>query len=71
MKYIFHFLKEAIILNLETKHTKEVNMTADQLKDYVRNSMQHYYNKEQVIELINKLKDESKRKGMATVLELF
>jgi hypothetical protein len=32
--------------------------------------MQHYYNKEQVIELINKL-NESKGKGMATVLELF
>ena len=46
-------------------------MTTDQLKDHVRNSMQHYYNKEQVIELINNLKDESKRKGMATVLELF
>jgi len=52
-------------------YLKEVNMTPDQLKDHVRNSMQHYYNKEQVIELINKLKDESKRKGMATVLELF
>ena len=52
-------------------YLKEVNMTTDQLKDHVRNSMQHYYNKEQVIELINKLKDESKRKGMATVLELF
>lgn len=50
---------------------KEVNMTTDQLKDHVRNSMQHYYNKDQVIELLNKLKDESKRKGMATVLELF
>ena len=46
-------------------------MTKEQLKEYVRNSMQHYYNKEQVIELINKLTDESKRKGMATVLELF
>lgn len=46
-------------------------MTTDQLKDYVRNSMQHYYNKEQVIQLLNKLTDESKRKGMATVLELF
>ena len=46
-------------------------MTTDQLKDHVRNSMQHYYNKDQVIELLNKLKDESKRKGMATVLELF
>ena len=46
-------------------------MSTDQLKDHVRNSMQYYYNKEQVIELINKLKDESKRKGMATVLELF
>jgi murein endopeptidase len=52
-------------------YLKEVNMTPDQLKDHVRNSMQHYYNKDQVIELINKLKDESKRKGMATVLELF
>ena len=52
-------------------YLKEVNMTADQLKDHVRNSMQHYYNKEQVIELLNKLKDESKRKGMATILELF
>ena len=46
-------------------------MTTDQLKEHVRNSMQHYYNKEQVIELINKLKNESKGKGMATVLELF
>lgn len=52
-------------------YLKEVNMTAEQLKDHVRNSMQHYYNKEQVIELINKLKDESKGKSMATVLELF
>ena len=52
-------------------YLKEVSMTPEQLKDHVRNSMQHYYNKEQVIELINKLKDESKRKGMATVLELF
>jgi hypothetical protein len=41
-------------------------MTTEQLKDHVRNSMQHYYNKEQVIELINKLKNESKGKGMAT-----
>lgn len=57
--------------NSTTKHTKKVTMTTDQLKDHVRNSIQHYYNKEQVIELINKLKDESKRKGMATVLELF
>ena len=54
-----------------TKRPNKVNMTPEQLKDHVRNSMQHYYNKEQVIELINKLKDESKRKGMATVLELF
>ena len=46
-------------------------MTTDQLKDHVRNSVQHYYNKEQVIELLNKLKDESKGKGMATVLQLF
>ena len=46
-------------------------MTTDQLKDQVRNSTQHYYNKEQVIQLLNKLTDESKRKGMATVLELF
>ena len=46
-------------------------MTTDQLKDHVRNSMQHYYHKEQVIELLNKLTDESKRKGMATVLKLF
>lgn len=46
-------------------------MSIEQLKDYVRNSMQHYYNKEQVIQLLNKLTDESKRKGMATVLELF
>jgi hypothetical protein len=46
-------------------------MTTDQLKDHVRNLMQHYYNKEQVIELINKLNNESKGKGMATVLELF
>ena len=48
-----------------------MSMTPEQLKDHVRNSMQHYYNKEQVIELLNKLKDESKGKGMATVLELF
>ena len=46
-------------------------MTTDQLKDHVRNSTQHYYNKDQVIELINKLNNESKGKGMATVLELF
>jgi murein endopeptidase len=46
-------------------------MNTDQLKDYVRNATQHYYNKEQVIELINKLNNESKRQGMATVLELF
>lgn len=46
-------------------------MTANELKDHVRNSMQHYYNKEQVIQLLNKLTDESKRKSMATVLELF
>lgn len=46
-------------------------MSTDQLKDHVRNSMQHYYNKEQVIQLLNKITDESKRKGMATVLELF
>jgi murein endopeptidase len=46
-------------------------MTTDQLKDHVRNATQHYYNKEQVIQLLNKLTDESKRKGMATVLELF
>jgi murein endopeptidase len=46
-------------------------MSTDELKDHVRNSMQHYYNKEQVIQLLNKLKDESKGKGMATVLELF
>ncbi len=46
-------------------------MTTEQLKDHVRNSMQHYYNKEQVIELINKLNNESKGKGMAAVLELF
>lgn len=52
-------------------YLKEVSMTAEQLKDHVRNSMQHYYNKEQVIQLLNKLTDESKRKGMATVLELF
>jgi murein endopeptidase len=52
-------------------YLKEVSMTPDQLKDHVRNSMQHYYNKEQVIQLLNKLTDESKRKGMATVLELF
>lgn len=46
-------------------------MTTEQLKDHVRNSTQHYYNKEQVIELINKLKNESKGQSMATVLELF
>jgi murein endopeptidase len=46
-------------------------MTTEQLKNHVRNSMQHYYNKEQVIELINKLNNESKGKGMATVLQLF
>lgn len=46
-------------------------MTTEQLKDHVRNSMQHYYNKEQVIQLLNKLSDEGKRKGMATVLKLF
>ena len=46
-------------------------MTIDQLKDHVRNSMQHYYNKEQVIELLNKLNNESKRQSVATVLELF
>jgi len=46
-------------------------MTTEQLKVHVMESAQHYYNKEQVIELINKIKNESKRKGMATVLELF
>ena len=46
-------------------------MSIDQAKDKVRTGVQHYYNKDQVIELLNKLKDESKRKGMATVLELF
>lgn len=46
-------------------------MTTDELKVYVMESQQHYYNKLQVIELINKIKDEGKRKGMATVLELF
>ena len=46
-------------------------MTTDQLKDHVRNSMQHYYNKEQVIQLLNKLTDESKGQSMATVLKLF
>jgi hypothetical protein len=46
-------------------------MTTDQLKDHVRNATQHYYNKEQVIELINKLNNEGKGKSMATVLELF
>ena len=50
---------------------KNKRMTTDQLKDHVRNSMQHYYNKEQVIELINKLNNESKRQSMATVLQLF
>jgi murein endopeptidase len=60
-----------MVLSTTKMFIEEVNMTPDQLKDHVRNSMQHYYNKDQVIELINKLKDESKRKGMATVLELF
>jgi len=60
-----------MVLSITKMFMKEVSMTPEQLKDYVRNSIQHYYNKEQVIELINKLKDESKRKGMATVLELF
>jgi len=46
-------------------------MSIDQAKDKVRTGVQHYYNKDQVIELINKLNNESKRKGMATVLELF
>lgn len=46
-------------------------MTTEQLKDHVRNTTQHYYNKEQVIELINKLNNESKRQSVATVLELF
>ena len=50
---------------------KNKRMTTEELKDHVRNSMQHYYNKEQVIELINKLNNEGKRQGMATVLELF
>ena len=59
------------VLNTTKTYFKEVNMTTDQLKDYVRNSMQHYYNKEQVIELINKLNNESKGKGMATVRKLF
>jgi hypothetical protein len=45
-------------------------MTTDELKVYVMNSPQHYYNQLQVIELLNKL-DESKRQSMATVLELF
>jgi hypothetical protein len=46
-------------------------MTTEQLKDHVRNATQHYYNKEQVIELINKLNNESKRQSVGTVLELF
>ena len=45
-------------------------MTTDQLKVYVMESPQHYYNKLQVIELINKL-NESKGQSMATVLKLF
>jgi len=45
-------------------------MTTDQLKVHVMESPQHYYNKEQVIELINKI-NESKRQSMATVLKLF
>jgi murein endopeptidase len=58
-------------LNTTKTYLKEVSMTTEQLKDHVRNSMQHYYNKEQVIDLINKLNNESKRQSMATVLELF
>ena len=46
-------------------------MGIDQLKDHVRNSMQHYYNKEQVIELLNKLRNESKGQSVPTVLQLF
>jgi hypothetical protein len=30
-------------------------MTIDQAKDKVKNDIQHYYNKEQVIELLDKL----------------
>ena len=39
-------------------------MTIDQLKEHVMTSQQHYYNKLQVIELINKLNNEGKRQGM-------
>lgn len=46
-------------------------MTTEQLKDQVRNAAQYYYHKDQVIELINKLNNESKRQSMATVLKLF
>ena len=46
-------------------------MTIEQLKEHVLNSEQHYYNKVQVIELINKLRNESKGQSMATVLQLF
>lgn len=30
-------------------------MTIDEVKDKVKNGIQHYYNKEQVIELLDKL----------------
>jgi hypothetical protein len=46
-------------------------MTIDKLKEHVMTSQQHYYNKLQVIELINKLNNESKGQSMGTVLELF
>jgi hypothetical protein len=46
-------------------------MTIDQVIDQVRTSVQHYYNKEQVLELLNKINNESKRQSMATVLKLF
>jgi hypothetical protein len=46
-------------------------MTIDQAKEKVRTGIQHYYNKEQVLELLNKINNESKRQSMATVLELF
>ena len=49
-------------------------MTIDQLKNEVTTGVQHYYSKEQVLRLLDKLNtkpNESKGKGMATVLELF
>jgi hypothetical protein len=44
-------------------------MTTEKLRDHVKNSIQQYYNKEQVLELLNKL--ETPKKTNSTELTLF